>query len=112
VSIRIKTLVSVIVGCSYAAVGFAEPRTISVRVMPGGKACLIAKLDVECSMVSEILLREVGATTDDLLAISPDGCGEKAREEALEVVENLKKRGFRNVALVRLITEPSRACAP
>ena len=109
---QIKTLVSVALACSYAAVGSAESRTISVRVMPGGKACLIANLDAECSMVSEILLRKLGATIDDLVAVSPEGCHESARVEALEVIDHLKKRGFRNVALVRLITDPGRACAP
>ena len=108
---RIKMLISVVFACSIAAVGFAEPRTVSVRVMPGGKTCLVARREAECSLVSEILLRKLGATLDDMVAVSPDGCGENARAEALAVLDHLKKLGFKNVALVSLITEPGRKCA-
>jgi hypothetical protein len=102
------TIAGLLVG---SLAGGAEPAALTVKVKSGGIVCVVKGIEAKCSAIA-VALANTGATRADLVSVSPEACGERALDEARSVADRLKAQGFSKVALVGMLTEPGRKCAP
>jgi len=105
--LAIVTALFVASGCSLSA----DTQKVWITVEGGGQICTVSHLEATCAALPEILARDIGVSRVDVVAVSPEGCGENALVQAQAVADILKKAGFTNIVVVGFLTEPNSKCA-
>jgi hypothetical protein len=108
-ALQISLLLAFVIGLGRADA--ADPKFVYVKVMSGGKVCLVQRLEGSCDSVVERVTQARESLPGTGVTVSPHGCGEVAMAEAEAVAAKLKNAGFKGVFTIGFVSKPGSACA-